>query len=237
MTTTSAPSRQAVGPVLDWFFWLSALLMTATYVRAIWFTPADLLQGPTQKIFYMHIGSVMGGYVATGILVVTSIIHLWLKDERTDWMAAAAAEVSLVCYTLVLVAGSIYAKVIWGAWWVWELRLTLTLLLWFLVLGYLVMRQAIEEPAMRARFCAVLAILQGLLIPFIHLAVYIVPDHMHPMPVALKPSKPSMSPEMLITFLMAIVAFMLIAVALIRARYRVTQLREQVAELEMAEAT
>ena len=236
MTTSSAPARDTVGPVLDWFFWLSALLMVATYVRAIWFTPADLLQGPTQKIFYMHIGSVMGGYTATAILVVTSVIHLWLKDERTDWMAASAAEVSLVCYTLVLVAGSIYAKVIWGAWWVWELRLTLTLLLWFLVLGYLVMRQAIEDSMMRARFCAVLAILQGLLIPFIHLAVYIVPDHMHPMPVALKPEKPSMPAPMLITFLMAMLSFVMLAVALIRGRYRLTHLREQVAHLEHAEA-
>ena len=89
MTNISAPSRQTVGPVLDWFFWVAALLMAATYVRAIWFTPADLLQGPTQKIFYMHIGSVMGGYLATAIVVVTSIIHLGLRDERTDWMAVA----------------------------------------------------------------------------------------------------------------------------------------------------
>jgi len=232
MTAASRVARPLVAPVLDWFFWLSALLMVATYVRAVWFTPADLLQGPTQKIFYMHVGSVMGGYTATTILVVTSVMHLWLRDERTDWLAASAAEVSLVCYSLVLVAGSIYAKVIWGAWWVWELRLTLTLLLWFLVLGYLVMRQAIEDPAMRARFCAVLAILQGLLIPFIHLAVYIVPDHMHPMPVALKPEKPSMPAPMLITFLMAMFAFILVAIALIRGRYRVTQLREQIAQIE-----
>ena len=232
MTAASRVARPLVAPVLDWFFWFSALLMVATYVRAIWFTPADLLQGPTQKIFYMHVGSVMGGYTATAILVVTSVVHLWLRDERSDWMAASAAEVSLVCYSLVLVAGSIYAKVIWGAWWVWELRLTLTLLLWFLVLGYLVMRQAIEDPAMRARFCAVLAILQGLLIPFIHLAVYIVPDHMHPMPVALKPEKPSMPAPMLITFLMAMFAFILLAIALIRGRYRLTQLREQIAHIE-----
>jgi hypothetical protein len=59
---------------------------------------------------------------------------------------------------------------------------------------------------------------------------------MHPMPVALKPSRPSMSPPMLITFLMAMVAFVMLAVALIRGRYRLTQLREQVAQLEQAEA-
>jgi heme exporter protein C len=235
MTTSSGPAR-ALPPVFDWFSWVASLAMVATYARAIWFTTADVLQGPTQKIFYLHVGSVMGGYTATAILVISSVVHLWLRDERTDWMAAAAAEVSLVCYTLVLVAGSIYAKVIWGAWWVWELRLTLTLLLWFLVLGYLVMRQAIEDPMMRARFCAVLAILQGLLIPFIHLAVYIVPDHLHPMPVVLKPSAPSLSPPMLVTFMMAMFSFVLVAIALVRARYRLALLQDQVAHLEAVEA-
>ncbi len=75
-------------------------------------------------------------------------------------MAAAAGEIAVLFFTVVLITGSVYAKVIWGAWWVWELRLTLTLLLWFLGVGYLVMRGAIEDPLMRARFCAVLGIMQ-----------------------------------------------------------------------------
>jgi heme exporter protein C len=86
--------------------------------------------------------------------------------------------------------------------------------------GYLVMRGAIEDPLMRARFCAVLAIMQLVLIPFVHLSVYLVRDHMHPMPVVLKPDKPSMPASMLTTFAIAAVSFLILSAALIRARYR-----------------
>jgi heme exporter protein C len=213
-------------PVIDWFFWLAVAAVVATYVRAIWFTPAEAIQGPSQKIFYIHVPSVLAGYLAFGVLGIMSIVHLWLKDERADRMAAASAEIAVLFFAIVLITGSIYAKVIWGAWWVWELRLTLTLLLWFLGVGYLVMRGAIEDPLMRARFSAVLAVMQVVLIPFVHLSVYFVRDHMHPMPVVLKPDRPSLPNSMLFTFVFAVASFLLLSAALIRARYRLTLLRD-----------
>jgi heme exporter protein C len=233
MTSNSAPAGEMrLRPVIDWVFWLAVLAMVATYIRAIWFTPPDALQGPSQKIFYIHVPAVLGGYLAFGTLAVMSIVHLWLRDQRADRMAAAAGEVAVLFFSVVLITGSIYAKVIWGAWWVWEVRLTLTLLLWFLGVGYLVMRQAIEDPMMRARFCAVLGILQALLIPFVHLSVYIVRDHMHPMPVVLKPDKPSLPTEMLLTFILATGAFLILSASLMRARYRVTLMQETAEALE-----
>ena len=213
-------------PVLDWLFYVAVAALAVTYARAIWFTPIEATQGPSQKIFYIHVPSVLAGYLAFAVLGIMSIVHLWLKEERADRMAAAAAEVAVLFFAIVLITGSIYAKVIWGAWWVWELRLTLTLLLWFLGVGYLVMRGAIEDPLMRARFCAVLAVMQVLLIPFVHLSVYFVRDHMHPMPVVLKPDKPSMPGSMLATFAIATVSFLLLSAALIRSRYRLTLLRD-----------
>jgi heme exporter protein C len=233
MTSNSLTARDtSPRPVIDWMFWLAVAALACTYARAIWFTPTEATQGPSQKIFYIHVPSVLAGYLAFGVLGVMSIVHLWLKEERADRMAAAAAEVAVLFFAIVLITGSIYARVIWGAWWVWELRLTLTLLLWFLGVGYLVMRGAIEDPMMRARFCAVLAVLQVVLIPFVHLSVYFVRDHMHPMPVVLKPSAPSLPPAMLLTFMMAMLSFVLLSIALTRGRYRLTQLREQVAQLE-----
>lgn len=213
-------------PVIDWLFYVAVAALAVTYVRAIWFTPPDTLQGPSQKIFYIHVPAVLAGYLAFAVLGVMSIVHLWLKEERADRMAAAAAHVAVLFFAIVLITGSVYAKVIWGAWWVWELRLTLTLLLWFLGVGYLVMRGAIEDPLMRARFCAVLAVMQVILIPFVHLSVYFVRDHMHPMPVVLKPDRPSLPNSMLITFVISTISFLLLSAALMRARYRLTLLRE-----------
>ena len=79
---------------------------------------------------------------------------------------------------------------------------------------------------MRARFCAVLGIMQVVLIPFVHLRVNFVRDNMHPMPVVMKPDKPSLPTEMLLTFIMATIAFLMLSAALMRARYRYELLRE-----------
>ena len=98
-------------------------------------------------------------------------------------------------------------------------RLSLTLFLWFVTLAYLVLRSAIDEPDMRARYSAVLAVLAALLIPFIHLSVYLFRT-LHPMPIVLKPDKPSLPSEMLTTFTMSVFAFLFFCGMLIRARYR-----------------
>jgi heme exporter protein C len=110
------------------------------------------------------------------------------------------------------------------------MRLTLTLFLWFVVAAYLVVRGAVEDAAMRARFSAVLGILGALLIPFIHLSVYLFQARLHPMPIVLKPSEPSLPPQMLTTFLLGFLVFALLCLAFIRARYRVGVLRDLAAE-------
>jgi heme exporter protein C len=121
--------------------------------------------------------------------------------------------------TVVLITGPLWGKPIWGTYWTWDARLTLTLFLWFVFVGYLIMRSAIDDPAMRARYSAVLGLLGALLVPFIHLSVYLFRT-LHPMPIILKPSRPSLPNEMLLTFVMSFVSFFLLFIALVRARYR-----------------
>jgi heme exporter protein C len=104
----------------------------------------------------------------------------------------------------------------------------MTLFLWFVVLGYLVLRGAVDDRAQRARFSAVLAILALLLVPFIHLSVYLFRT-LHPQPILLKPSAPSLPGEMLTTILLSAGAFLLLFVALLRARVRYAADRELLA--------
>jgi heme exporter protein C len=225
MTSNSTSLAPRHRPVIDWVLGVAVLAVVAVYVRAIYFTPVEALQGPSQKIYYLHLSAVMGGYVAFAVVAVASLVHLWLRDERADRLAASACEIAVLFFTVVLITGPLWARPIWGAWWSWELRTTLTLLLWFLGVGYLIMRGAIEDVAMRARYSAVLAVMQTLLIPFIHLSVYLV-KAMHPMPILLKPAEPSLPSEMLRTLLLSLAAFLLLSVALIRARYRYAELAE-----------
>ena len=206
-------------PVFDWLFVVAVLSLIAAYVRAVYFTPIEALQGAAQKIYYVHVSAAISAYLALGVVALMSIVYLWLHDERADRLAESAGEVALVFLTVVLTTGPLWAKPIWGTWWTWDARLTLTLFLWFLTAGYLVMRGAVDDVAMRARYSAVLGILAALLIPFIHLSVYLF-NTLHPKPILLKPDKPSMPSEMLITFFAMWGASTLLCIALIGARYR-----------------
>ena len=220
-------------PLFDWLFVVAVLSMVAAYVRAVFFTPIEALQGAAQKIYYVHVSAALSAYLALSIVALTSIVYLWLRDERADRLAESAGEVALLFLTAVLTTGPLWGKPIWGTWWTWDARLTLTLFLWFLTAGYLVLRGAIDDPAMRARYSAVIGILAALLIPFIHLSVYLF-NTLHPKPILLKPDKPSMPNEMVMTFVGFFVACALLCIALVRARYRYGVARDAVRAMDAA---
>lgn len=225
-------------PIFDWFFGFAVLLVIGIYIRAIYFTPIEAVQGPVQKIYYLHVPAAIAAYIAVSITALASIIFLWLGDDRADRLASAAAEVGLLFVFVVLTTGPLWARQQWGTYWAWwDMRLTLTLFLAFVVAAYLVMRDAIEDEAMRARYSAVLGVLAALLIPFIHLSVYLFQARLHPMPVALKPGEPSMSPQMMWTFFPAMIVFAIMCIAFIRARYRLSVLRDIAASAEDSDAS
>ena len=217
---TLSPVAPARRPMFDWLFGLSVLGIAGVLVRIIWFTPYEATQGAAHKIYYIHVPAAMSAYLALFVVAVMSIVYLWLRDERSDRLALSAAEVAFVFTTVVLCTGPIWGKPIWGAWWSWgDARLTLTLFLWFLTLAYLVLRGAIDDPAMRARYSAVIGVLAALLVPFIHLSVYLFRT-LHPMPIVLKPERPSLPNEMLLTWTLSVFAFLFFCAMLMRARYR-----------------
>jgi heme exporter protein C len=103
--------------------------------------------------------------------------------------------------------------------------------------AYLVLRDAIEDAAMRRRYAAVLGVLGALLIPFIHMSVYMSQAKLHPMPVAIKPGTPSMSPEMMWTFFPSMIVFAIFGAGLIRARYRLSVLQDIAADRGESDAS
>ncbi len=230
---TPPAAAAAVSPARpDWLMLLAALAVAGALIRAIWFTPIERLQGPAQKIFYIHVpAAFIGLYIACVLVAVSSVLFLWLRDERLDAMAESAGEIAFVFLSVVLITGPIWGRPVWGTWWEWEARLTLSLMLWFVLLGYMLLRNAVEDRAMRARFSAVMGVLAALLVPFIHLSVYLFRT-MHPMPIVLKPERPSLPEPMLVTLLISLGAFVLLFAALFRTRYRYALQRDAVAALE-----
>jgi heme exporter protein C len=222
--THSARSRP------DWVALVAAVAVVGTVIRAMIFTPIEIRQGAAHKIFYLHVPAAWVAFMAFGLVAVAGLLYLWLRDERLDRFAASSAEVGLVFTTVVLITGPIWARPIWGVWWTWDARLTSTLFLWFIYLGYLVLRGALDDRAMRARYSAIVGALGALLIPFIHMSVYLF-RVAHPLPVVGSPqaitdimsgdpARAPLPPEMLQTLLIALATFTLLYVAFVRARYR-----------------
>ncbi len=217
MTDPMAPSS-ARPRAPHWLTILAVAVTAAAYARAIWFTPPELLQGHAQKILYVHAPAAWVAFLAFGLTAFAGAFWLFTKDPRLDRLAESSAEVGVIFTTAVLVTGPLWGKPVWGAWWVWDARLTLTLFLWFLYLGYLVLRGAIPERELRARYAAVVGILGALLIPFIHLSVYLFRTQ-HPRPIVANPAGIEMPASMTITFFFCVFAFTLLYAAFARARY------------------
>ena len=197
---------------------IGLLALGGVYLLALRYTPVEARQGLAQKIFYLHVPAAWSALLAFSLVGIASALYLWLKDPRLDRFAAASAEVGVVFSAVMLTTGPIWAKPIWGTWWTWDARLTLTLFVFFLFIGYLALRAAVHDPAERARFSAVVGILGMLLVPFIHLSVYLFRT-LHPQPIVLKPSAPSLPPEMLTTLLVSTLVFTLLYLGFVTARY------------------
>jgi heme exporter protein C len=205
---------------ISWLPTIAAAAVIGTVIRVALFTPLEAKQGAAQKIFYIHVSAAWVAFFAFGLVAIASGVFLWLRDQRLDRFAESSAEVGVVFTTVVLITGPLWAKPIWGTYWSWwDVRLISTLFLWFIYLAYIVLRGAVESPELRARYSAVLGILGALLIPFIHLSVYLF-STMHPLPIVGKPSKPSLPSEMLLTLFLSVFSFTLLYFAFVRSRYR-----------------
>ncbi|MGQ0702788.1 MAG: cytochrome c biogenesis protein CcsA [Gemmatimonadales bacterium] len=197
---------------------LGLLGLAAVYLMALEFTPVERFQGLPQKIFYVHVPAAWSALLAFTVVGVASILYLWLRDPRLDLFAESSAEAGLVMSLVMLTTGPLWGKPVWGTWWTWDARLTFTLILFFLFLGYRALRGAIADPGERARFSAVLGILGMVLVPFVHLTVYLFRT-LHPQPIVLKPSAPSLPGTMLRTLLISLGAFTILLVGFVMTRY------------------
>lgn len=224
MTDELTAARRTVRRGL-WLMGLALAGLAVVYVRALAFTPMEVRQGLAQKIFYVHVPAAWAALIAFSLVGIVSALYLWLKERRLDQFAAASAEVGVVFSAVMLTTGPIWGKPIWGTWWTWDARLTLTLFLFFLFVGYLALRAAIQDPAERARFAAVVGIMGLLLVPFVHLSVYLFRT-LHPQPVVLKPSRPSLPPEMLTTLLLSLGVFMLLYFGFVMVRYGIARVED-----------
>ncbi|CAN5375747.1 N/A [soil metagenome] len=211
---------------------LATLVILFAFWMIFFYVPTERTMGIVQRIFYVHVPSAWVAFMAFGIVALCSVGYLWLRDERLDAIAVSAAELGTVFTTAVLLTGPLWGKIAWGTWWTWEPRLTLTLLLWFIYIGYFMLRGAAENPERGKRFAAVLGIVGAFNIPLIHVSVNWFRS-LHPQPVILRPEGPQADPEIVQTLLVSLLGFTLLFFSLLLYRYALERLRTRVELLEV----
>ncbi|HVH65662.1 MAG TPA: cytochrome c biogenesis protein [Candidatus Acidoferrum sp.] len=198
-------------------------LMLLAGAAIFFYAPTDWLQGPVQRIFYLHVSSAIAAYGCFAVVLVGGVIYLRNESEVADRFARAGALVGVIFTTVTLVMGMLWAKKVWGAFWVWDARLTATLVLWIIYAGYLLVRRLADPGRQAARVGAIVGIFGFVDVPVVHFSVtWWVTQH--PGPVIINDALP---PQMLATFLFTMLCTFVLAAVMIAIRYRIETLLDE----------
>jgi len=197
----------------------AVLVIVTTWVIFAW-TPIEATQGVIQRIYYVHVPLAWIAEMAFAMTALLGIMYLWLRDDRLDAAAVSAAEGGVFMATGLLIVGPLWARVAWGTYWTPDPRLNFTLILFFIFIGYFMVRGAVVDPDRGKRLSAVVAIVGALDIPLIHMSVCWFRS-LHPEPVVLRPEGPQADPRIVVTLLLAVAAYTLVFLGLWRLRYLV----------------
>jgi heme exporter protein C len=211
---------------------LLAAGLAAGLIAVFFWVPTESFQGVSQRIFYVHVPSAWVAYLAFAVVLLGSIAYLRTSDARWDWVAHASAKVGVLFTSLNLVTGMLWGRPIWGTYWVWDPRLTLTLVLLVIYLGYLAFRATASDSTRGARIASVIGIAGFLVVPLVHFSV----DWwrgQHPARTVFRPeAAPAMPASMSITLLYMVAMFTLAYVVLLALGVRTLRLEAEVEELE-----
>lgn len=211
---------------------LTLVFLSYAMYAALELAPTERTMGDVQRIFYYHVSSAWTAFLLFAVNFVASVIYLFKRTQKSDIIALVAAEVGVVFCTVVLVTGPIWARPVWGIWWTWDMRLTLTLVLWLIYVAYLVLRRfssGTQTPLM----AAVLAVFGALDVPLVYFSIWFFRTQ-HPSPVI--GGGGSIDPRMLHVLLINWAAFMCFAALVCWSRYRLEKVKREVEETQALEA-
>ena len=220
------PSRflSLANRVLPWLIGATALAFAFGLNRAMG-APDDYQQGATVKIMFLHVPSAWLGMMGWGVMSIAALGTLVWRHPLADVAAKAAAPLGATFTFLCLVTGSLWGRPMWGAWWVWDARLTSVLILFFLYLGYIALANAFDDPSRGGRAAAVLALVGVVNLPIIKFSVDWW-NTLHQPASVMRIGGPRIDISMLAPLLIMAVGFTLLFVVLLMVRMR-TALNER----------
>jgi heme exporter protein C len=207
------------GRLIPWLAGLTLILMLAGLYLGLFVAPPDYQQGQSYRIMFVHVPSAWMSLFVYTFMAALSAIHLIWNIKLADVMVRSSALLGASFTFLALTTGSLWGKPMWGAWWVWDARLTSELILLFLYMGYLALVTAIEDTRTAARAGGVLVLVGVVNIPIIHYSVEWW-NTLHQGPTVTRMDKPAIHLSMLLPLLLMAGAFQFyyFTVLLMRAR-------------------
>jgi len=232
-------SERLLNPWVRRGFGIAALAsLVALAIVGLAVAPPDAVQGDAQRIMYVHVPAAWLAYLAFGVTSVSSTLYLWPRTRALVWdrIAGASAELGVVFTSLTLVLGSLWGRPVWGVWWAWDARLVTTAVLFFLYLGYLALRRIPAAVDVRAKRCAIAALIAFVDVPIVHFSVTWWRT-LHQQATVFNPKLDAeIHGSMALALWLGVLAFTLLYVYLLDLRYRLEVLDEDRDERELETA-
>jgi heme exporter protein C len=210
---------------------LASLVLTTVALALVFYVvPNDADQGFSQRIFYFHVSIAFTAYVCFVCGAWQALRHLWKRDPRADLQSYVCVHQGLIFGAMVLVTGSIWAKIAWGRWWVWnEDELVLFLILYLFYCAYFMLRFSVDPGPQRANLSAVYALFGVVLIPVSFAAIRLAKEFLHPRVFTLH--GPNFGGVILVTYCIAQAAMLVLAYTLYRVEITGKRLDSRLREL------
>lgn len=203
-----------------------SMVLLALYLIFAW-VPTEINQGVVQRIFYFHVPSAWVAFLGFFMAFIGSIGYVITRRDRWDAFAVSSVEVGMIFCTIVLVTGPLWAKPIWGVFWTWDARLTSTLLLWLIFMGYLLVRVYAMDQNKKSILSAIIAIVGFLDVPIVYFSIRWWRT-LHPQPIFAGDANSGLAPDIRTTFLVSLGSITLLFLLILYHRYRLETARQAV---------
>lgn len=228
LITAGTPTAQRV------LGWGTLVGLGATAVLGLYVVPPDAEQGDVQRLMYVHVPAAWLAFLSFGVVFAASVAYLRTGRIRWDRVAVASAEIGVLFCTLTLILGSLWGRPVWGTWWTWDPRLTTTVVLLLIYVGYLSLRRVADSPSRRAHWSAVVGVVGFVDVPIVHMSV-VWWRSLHQEATVIRPGAPTMDGSMLVALLVGTLAFSVAYGYLIAVRLRIGRLEDHAAGAVMSQ--
>jgi heme exporter protein C len=243
VTVEATKERRAddhlMAPIARWIVGIAALVaLAALVVVGLFVAPADAVQGDAQRLMYLHVPAAWVAYLAFGVTSIASALYLVRRTRSLVWdrVAGASAELGVIFTGLTLLLGSLWGRPVWGVWWAWDARLVTTAVLFFLYVGYLALRRVPAAADVRAKRCAIAALVAFVDVPIVHFSVTWWRT-LHQEATVFNPELDAkIHGTMALALWIGVLAFTLLYTYLLDLRYRLETLEEDREERELEAA-